>query len=130
MQVNQNLTSTIRAATRIGPGKVRAIFHQSFLHLKDTDLCIDRRHSQCRRILNVEGVFNSNQLFQYPTLNKYAIDPVKPIRIVVQNGNVTLVGVVNSQADKDVAGLRANGVPGVFKVTNDLQVANQQSERN
>jgi len=43
---------------------------------------------------------------------------------------VTLVGVVISQGDKDVAGLRANSVPGVFKVTNDLQVANQQSERN
>ena len=44
--------------------------------------------------------------------------------------NVTLVGVVINQADKEVAGMRANSVPGVFKVTNDLQVANQQSERN
>jgi hyperosmotically inducible periplasmic protein len=69
-------------------------------------------------------------VYGYPSLNKYAIDPAKPIRIVVQNGNVTLEGVVISQADKEVAGLRANGVPGVFKVTNDLQVANQQSERN
>ena len=48
----------------------------------------------------------------------------------MQNGNVTLEGVVISQADREVAGLRANGVPGVFKVTNDLQVANQQSEHN
>jgi hypothetical protein len=48
----------------------------------------------------------------------------------VQNGNVTLEGVVINQADKEVAGLRANGVFGVFKVTNDLQVANQQSEHN
>lgn len=68
-------------------------------------------------------------VYGYPSLNKYAIDPVKPIRIAVQNGDVTLVGVVISQADKDVAGLRANSVPGVFKVTNDLQVANHQSER-
>jgi len=68
-------------------------------------------------------------VYGYPSLNKYAVDPVKPIRIVVQNGNVTLVGVVINQADKDVAGLRANGVPGVFKVTNDLQVAKQQIER-
>jgi osmotically-inducible protein OsmY len=69
-------------------------------------------------------------VYGYPSLNKYAIDPVKPIRIAVQNGDVTLVGVVISQADKEVAGLRANSVPGVFKVTNDLQVANQRSERN
>ena len=48
----------------------------------------------------------------------------------MQNGNVTLEGVVINKMDKDIAGLRANGVPGVFKVTNDLQVANQQSEHN
>ena len=69
-------------------------------------------------------------VYGYPSLNKYAIDPAKPIRIVVQNGNVTLEGVVINQMDKEVAGLRANGVPGVFKVTNNLQVTNQQSERN
>jgi len=64
-------------------------------------------------------------VYGFPSLNKYAIDPVKPIRISVQNGNVTLYGVVNSQADKNAAGIRANGVSGVFKVTNDLQVAGQ-----
>jgi hyperosmotically inducible periplasmic protein len=75
-------------------------------------------------------IATARAVYSYPTLNKYAIDPTKPIRIAVQNGNVTLVGVVISQADKDVAGLRANSVPGVFKVTNDLHVANQQSARN
>ena len=64
-----------------------------------------------------------------PQLNKYAIDPAKPIRITVVNGNVTLSGVVDNQADKDVANIRANGVPGVFKVTNNLQVAGSQRER-
>ncbi|HEY6374214.1 MAG TPA: BON domain-containing protein [Edaphobacter sp.] len=66
-------------------------------------------------------VFRS--IYGFPTLNKYAIDPVKPIRISVQNGNVTLYGVVDSKADSDAANIRANSVPGVFKVTNDLQVA-------
>jgi len=75
-------------------------------------------------------VATARAVYGYPSLNKYAIDPAKPIRIVVRNGNVTLEGVVINQIDKDVAGLRANGVPGVFKVTNDLQVANQQSEHN
>jgi hyperosmotically inducible periplasmic protein len=62
-------------------------------------------------------------IYGFPTLSKYAMDPAKPIRISVQNGNVTLYGVVDSQMDKDVAGIRANSVPGVFKVTNDLKVA-------
>jgi hyperosmotically inducible protein len=75
-------------------------------------------------------VATARAVYGYPSLNKYAIDPAKPIRIVVQNGNVTLEGVVINKMDKDIAGLRANGVPGVFKVTNDLQVANQQSEHN
>ena len=57
-------------------------------------------------------------------LQRYAMDPAKPIRITVVNGNVTLSGVVDHEADKDAAGIRANSVPGVFKVTNDLQVAN------
>ncbi|HTV07222.1 MAG TPA: BON domain-containing protein [Acidobacteriaceae bacterium] len=64
-------------------------------------------------------------VYGFPSLQKYAIDPLKPIRISVQNGNVTLYGVVNSQADKDTAGIRANSVSGVFHVTNDLQVAGQ-----
>ena len=67
-------------------------------------------------------------VYGYSTLNKYAIDPAKSIRISVQNGHVELSGVVDSQADKDTAYIRANGVPGVFSVQNDLQVANQPSE--
>jgi hyperosmotically inducible protein len=62
-------------------------------------------------------------IYGAPQLNKYAIDPAKPIRITVMNGNVTLSGVVDTQADKDVANIKANGVSGVFKVVNNLQVA-------
>jgi hyperosmotically inducible protein len=65
-------------------------------------------------------------IYGFPSLNRYAIDPGKPIRITVVNGNVTLTGVVDTQADKDTANIRANSVPGVFKVVNDLQVANAQ----
>jgi osmotically-inducible protein OsmY len=68
-------------------------------------------------------------IYGFPSLNKYAIDPAKPIRISVVNGNLTLYGVVDSQADKDTAGIRANSVPGVFKVINDLQVANQSNSK-
>ena len=67
------------------------------------------------------AVFRS--VYSFHSLNKYAIDPAKPIRISVQNGNVTLYGVVDSKADSDAANIRANGVSGVFKVTNNLQIA-------
>lgn len=69
-------------------------------------------------------------LYAYPTLSKYASDPAKPIRIVVQNGDVTLEGMLISRSDKEVAGLRSNTVPGVFKVANNPQVVNQQTEHN
>jgi osmotically-inducible protein OsmY len=68
-------------------------------------------------------------IYGYPSLNKYAMDPAQPIRITVANGNLTLNGVVDSQADKNVAGIRANGVPGIFKVTNNLQVASSSNEK-
>jgi hyperosmotically inducible protein len=58
-------------------------------------------------------------------LNRYAADPVLPIRILVDNGKLSLYGTVASKMDKDVAGIRAGGVFGVFKVQNNLIVANQ-----
>ena len=67
-------------------------------------------------------------IYGYPSLTKYSIDPVKPIRISVQNGNVELYGMVDSQGDKEIAFMRANGVPGIFSVKNYLQVANQPTE--
>jgi len=57
-----------------------------------------------------------------PALERYALPVVKPIRIIVKNGNVTLEGMVDSEADNDVANVRANGVAGVFSVTNHLKV--------
>lgn len=68
-------------------------------------------------------------IYGTPQLQKYAIDPAKPIRITVVNGNVTLTGVVDDKMDHDVAGIKANGVPGVFKVVNDLQVESQRTEK-
>lgn len=68
-------------------------------------------------------------VYGFPSLNKYAINPAKPIRISVQNGHVELYGVVDSQADRDTANIRANSVPGVFSVTNNLVVANQANEK-
>ena len=61
-------------------------------------------------------------IYGYPALEKYALGVQKPIRIIVKNGQVTLEGVVDSEADKNLVTLRANSVPGIFSVTNNLQV--------
>jgi hyperosmotically inducible periplasmic protein len=62
-------------------------------------------------------------IFGYSDLYRYAMGAIPSIHIVVNFGHVTLTGVVDSQADKNVAYIRANSVPGVFSVTNNLRVA-------
>ena len=62
-------------------------------------------------------------IYGFPSLQRYAIDPAKPIRITVVNGEITLSGVVDRKMDSDTAEVRAKGVPGVFKVTNHLEIA-------
>ena len=54
--------------------------------------------------------------------DRYAFQAVPAIHIIVKNGNVTLIGVVNSEIDKNIANMQARGVSGVFAVTNDLIV--------
>jgi hyperosmotically inducible periplasmic protein len=62
-------------------------------------------------------------IYGYPALQKYELGVQKLIRIIVKNGHATLEGVVDSDGDKNLAGLRANTVSGIFSVTNNLQVA-------
>jgi osmotically-inducible protein OsmY len=54
------------------------------------------------------------------SLSRYAESAVPSIHIIVKNGNVTLEGVADNETDKNLAGLRANGVPNVFSVKNNL----------
>lgn len=61
-------------------------------------------------------------IYGFSSLERYAMPVIKPIRIIVKNGNVTLEGVVDNEGDKNLANLRANGVSGVFSVTNHLRV--------
>jgi hyperosmotically inducible periplasmic protein len=61
-------------------------------------------------------------IYNYPPFQRYGLPVFKPIRLMVKNGHVTLEGVVDSVADKNIAGLRANEVPGVFSVKNNLVV--------
>jgi hyperosmotically inducible periplasmic protein len=66
-------------------------------------------------------------IYGFPALQRYDLPVIKPIRIIVRNGRVTLEGVVDSEADKNLVGIRANTVPGIFSVTNNLQVAGSTS---
>jgi hyperosmotically inducible protein len=59
-------------------------------------------------------------IYNHPTLSRYAIRAVPPIHIIVKNGNVTLEGVVLNKSDKNIAGIQANQVSGVFALTNNL----------
>jgi len=61
-------------------------------------------------------------IYGYPSLQKYDLGVNKPIRIIVKSGHVSLEGVVDNDADKNVAGIRANSVSGIFSVNNNLRV--------
>lgn len=61
-------------------------------------------------------------IYYHPTMSRYAIQALPPIHIIVENGDVTLMGMVGSEGDKTIANMQANGVSGVFSVTNKLQV--------
>lgn len=61
-------------------------------------------------------------IYSKPALQRYQMGAVPPIHIIVKNGNITLIGAVDNEGDKTLAGIAANGVPGSFKVTNDLTV--------
>src|SRR5512146_1581283 len=61
-------------------------------------------------------------IYGYDSLSRYSLGAFPSIHIIVKNGHATLVGVVDSEGDKNIAGIRAKSVPGVFSVNNDLQV--------
>jgi hyperosmotically inducible periplasmic protein len=61
-------------------------------------------------------------IYRYGPLQHYGVGSNRPIHIIVNHGRVTLEGVVDRQADKNLAGIRANGVFGVFSVQNNLVV--------
>ena len=66
-------------------------------------------------------------IFSRPGLDRYGLRAVPPIHIIVKNGNVSLEGVVANEGDKNIAGIVANGVSGVFSVTNNLKVDGKRS---
>lgn len=67
----------------------------------------------------------ARSIYGNSALQKYALDPQAPIRIVVENGNVELHGVVTNHLDKQVAYTQASSVPGVFSVKNNILIASE-----
>jgi hyperosmotically inducible protein len=67
-------------------------------------------------------------IYGHSGLQRYALDPQAPIRIIVENGNVELAGVVLSQADRQIAYFQASSAPGVFSVKNRLVVASDMRD--
>jgi hyperosmotically inducible protein len=61
-------------------------------------------------------------IFGDPALNRYALNSRPPIRILVKNGNIKLVGVVNNNLDRTLIYNRVMGLPGAFSVTNELRL--------
>ena len=64
-------------------------------------------------------------IYGFPALQRYGAGTQPSIHIIVKNGNVTLMGFVSTDMDKQLAFTRANGVPGVFAVHNELQINKQ-----
>ena len=62
-----------------------------------------------------------------PALQRYAMGVLPSIHIIVRNGHVTLAGVVDNQMDKQIVLARANSVPNVFSVDDQLQVQSARS---
>lgn len=114
-----------------------------FGHVVNPTLKSDAEHA-IKKIEGVEKVNNQievlpvsfmddglrRQLFRaiygYGPLQRYGIGSNRPIHIIVDHGHVTLEGVVDSQGDRNLVNIRANQVPGVFSVTNYLQVPQKQ----
>ena len=68
-------------------------------------------------------------LYGHTGLDRYGLRAVPPIHIIVKNGNVTLEGVVATEADKNLANIVANGAPGIFSVKNNLRVEKEEEDK-
>lgn len=67
-------------------------------------------------------------IYGHTALNRYALNAVPPIHIIVKNGNVTLEGVVANESDRNIANMQANATSGVFSVTNNLRIEGREND--
>lgn len=112
---------TVEGQDRTGIGRDEALF--DIANMPGVKDVIDNvsvepvsRFDDGLRLRAMRAIYGDN------VLSKYAMDPARPIRIIVTNGHVTLYGSVDSSMDKTIAGLKANQLFGAFSVDNKLQV--------
>jgi hyperosmotically inducible periplasmic protein len=67
-------------------------------------------------------------IYGHNALNRYALQAVPPIHIIVKNGNITLTGVVANESDRTIANMQARSVPGTFEVSNKIVVEGQDKQ--
>jgi hyperosmotically inducible periplasmic protein len=107
--VRPTLKSDAESAVKSIPGISSVVNHIEVLPLSPMD-------DEIRRAVY-------RVIYSDASLSRYGYSAVASIHIIVKNGNVTLEGVVDSESDKNLANIRANGVANVFGVKNNLTVA-------
>lgn len=117
----KNGEATLTGATRSDVGRDSAVWIAN--NMPGVNAVVDNI-----KVLPVSGfddrirISAVRAIYRDPVLGRYASDPAKPIRIVVDNGKLSLYGTVATAMDKQIAGMRANQVFGVFSVQNNLEV--------
>jgi len=106
--IRPSLKSDAEAAVKRVEGVETVVNNIELLPLSRSDAQI--RLAAYRAIYGTQG------------LDRYALQAVPPIHIIVKNGHITLDGVVANETDRNLANIQANTVPGVFSVTNNLRV--------
>lgn len=102
------LKSDAEAAVRDIPGVTAVVNHIQVLPVSTFDNSL--------RFRVLRAVYGTDSMY------RYALPPIPSIHIIVDNGNVTLVGAVANKMDREIAYLQAMSVPGVFSVKNELRV--------
>jgi hyperosmotically inducible periplasmic protein len=110
--VNPELKSEAAAVVKTVPGVTEVQNNIKTLPLSNDD---DRIRRAAYR-----SIYGDSQL------TKYGFEAVQAIHIIVDNGHITLEGTVDSEADKNVAGIRANSVEGAFSMKNNLLVRGER----
>jgi hyperosmotically inducible periplasmic protein len=107
--INPTLKTDAEKAVKNIEGVEQVINHINILPPSPMD---DRiRQQVARAVFGADG------------LSRYGWEAAPSIHIIVNGGHVKLTGVVGNEGDKNLAGIRANGVPGVFSVENNLVVS-------
>jgi hyperosmotically inducible protein len=116
--LGQVANPTVKSDAESAVKRIEGVAHvENHIEVLPTSISDDQLRRQLFRAIYGDDV-----------LQRYAIQAVPPIHIIVKGGHATLVGVVAREMEKDIAGIRAMGVHGVFSVDNQLKVEEQSGK--